>query len=167
MMKTIHRDCVFLSGVVGSIHPLVQPCSVGPITPQSNLNLPPGQGGKTGESEQNIPSRSSTIFFPACVKHLTPSSTLIYCGCHSHLFKIYLFTLTNGRNPSRFHFQRACYPLLWVYDRRHSNDAVSILSPSRAFLLVFRRTRWAQGSCALVRTKFSSANFSRKRDTLD
>lgn len=62
MMKTIHRDFVFLSGVVGSIHPLVQPCSVGPITPQSNLNRPPGQGGKTGESEQNIPSRSSTVF---------------------------------------------------------------------------------------------------------
>lgn len=55
MMKAIHRYFVFLSEVVGNIHPLVQPCAVGPITPQSNLNLPPGQGGKTGESEQNIP----------------------------------------------------------------------------------------------------------------
>lgn len=90
MTKTIHRDFVFLSGVVGSIRPLVQPCSVGPITPQSNLNLPPGQSGKTGESEHNIPSGSSAIFSSLCetTNTLIDSHLLWLSLTDAHLFKI-------------------------------------------------------------------------------
>lgn len=141
---------------------------VGPITPHSNLNLPPGQGGKSSERAElpQIPFKSSSLKNPS-----ETLNTLIHSHLHMlsltnhHLFKVCLLRPANERNVRSGQRRLACDSLLWVNGNYDNNDDVSValLPPLMLFLgEQASRQQRAHGSCSEEKTKFSSANLNWK-----
>lgn len=129
---------------MGSIHSVVQPRTLGPITLRCNQNLPPGQGGKTEEGGQNrsrFPFKISP-FSKTRPKHLTPSSALIQAGCHSRMTTclksvFFFFRQANARNVERASLKLACDSLQWVnnnYDNNKDDVSIALLPPFMLFL---------------------------------